>query len=121
MHAIGVSYWLYAKQYQQSNLSKGVTINNKTEQLFVYGIFLSEHNRREFKMTDPQYATVKDYATFGNQIVQAQYIPDVGFSLTGLVVDIPSDQWEGLDRLEGGYQRKRVTTTDGQNVWIYTA
>lgn len=89
------------------------------ERLFVYGIFLSQRNRESFDMTNPEYATVLDYATFGNQIVEARHIPDVGLALTGLTVDIPKTAWPGLDALEGGYDRKEVVTTDGEIVYMY--
>jgi gamma-glutamylcyclotransferase (GGCT)/AIG2-like uncharacterized protein YtfP len=70
-------------------------------------------------MTNPEYATVKDYVTFGDQIVEAVHIPGKGLALTGLTVDIPSSSWRKLDMLEGGYTREEVTTTDGETVWMY--
>lgn len=71
-------------------------------------------------MTNPEYATVLDYATFGGSIVQAVRIPNAGLSLTGLTVDIPDSQWPSLDALEGGYDRELVTTTDNEQVYMYT-
>lgn len=91
----------------------------KWERLFVYGIFLSERNRKHYSMINPDYATVKDYATFGHHIVEAIHIPEHGLALTGLTVDIPSASWPELDALEGGYTRERVVTTDGEAVWMY--
>lgn len=100
------------------------TIEN-TEKLFVYGIFLGEYTRQGYGMTNPRYATVRDYATFGGHIVQAQHVPGVGFSLTGLLVDIPRDRWKSLDRLEGGYSRVKVNVETGWNTeeeaWMYVA
>jgi hypothetical protein len=73
-------------------------------------------------MSNPRYATVLDYVTFGHRIVQAQYIPKVGFSLTGLVVELPDNyDWQPLDILEAGYNRELVTTTSGEKVFMYTA
>lgn len=86
----------------------------------MYGIFLSEHNRREFGMSSPVYATVLNYATFGGSIVEAIHIPNAGLSLTGLVVDVDPSRWGDIDSLEGGYDRSIVTTTDGETVYMYT-
>lgn len=73
-------------------------------------------------MSNPAYDTVLDYATFGGRIVQAQYIPDVGLSLTGMVVELPDNyDWRPLDALEAGYKRQLVTTTSGQKCYMYTA
>ena len=87
--------------------------------LFVYGIFLSAANREHYGMTNPQYATVRDYATFGGHIVKAVKIPDSGLSLTGLLVTPSEDKWRQLDALEGGYDRVLVTTTDGERAYMY--
>lgn len=89
--------------------------------LFVYGIFLDAHNRSRYGMANPQYATVLDYATFGHHIVQAQHIPDCGLSLTGLLVDMDDQRWEPLDALEHGYDRIQVTTTSGEQAYMYAA
>lgn len=91
--------------------------------LFVYGIFLSERNRWDYGMTNPQYATVKGYATFGGRIVEAVYVGDVwpNACLTGLIVDADPTQWKDLDALEYGYDRIRITTTSGEEAWMYVA
>lgn len=91
------------------------------DRLFVYGIFLNQRTREAYGMENPEYATVLDYATFGHHIVQAQHIPSVGFSLTGLTVDVPVTSWDRLDQLEAGYNRSKVKTTDGEIVYMYTA
>lgn len=91
----------------------------RTERLFVYGIFLDESNRRHYGMSDPQYATVLNYVTVGGHIVQAIHKPGFGFSLTGLMVDMDSSMWEPLDMLEAGYARIKITTTDGEEAWMY--
>lgn len=91
----------------------------RTEKLFVYGIFLDERNRDRYGMSDPQYATVMDYVTVGGHIVQAVHRAGFGYSLTGLIVDMDSERWEPLDMLEMGYSRVRITTTDGEEAWMY--
>lgn len=101
----------------------------KAKRLFVYGIFLDEDNRINYYMTDPEYATVLDYCTYGDGIVEAVHCPGRGLSLTGLLVDVPSfvfdkygksvDVWEGLDRLEAAYNREIVTTSYGEQVYMY--
>lgn len=87
--------------------------------LFVYGIFLGEYQRQSYGMSNPQYATVLDYATFGHSIVQAEKIAGVGFSLTGLVVDVDPECWRDIDALEGAYKRIKVKTTRGEEVYMY--
>jgi gamma-glutamylcyclotransferase (GGCT)/AIG2-like uncharacterized protein YtfP len=87
--------------------------------LFVYGIFLDEYMRENYGMTNPKYATVLDYATFGGNIVMAVKIPKNNLSLTGLLVDMNPDKWEDLDRLEGGYRRVRINTTNNQEAYMY--
>lgn len=89
--------------------------------LFVYGIFLDERNRNRYGMTKPYYATVLDYATFGDQIVMASRIANAGLSLTGLVVIPDENRWKDLDMLESGYDRIIVTTTNGEQVYMYAA
>ena len=89
--------------------------------LFVYGIFLSEHNRLAYGMANPVYATVKDYITVGNVIVQAIKVPSIGAALTGLVVDVDPTRWGDIDSLEAGYARVIIKTTDGQFAYMYTA
>lgn len=91
----------------------------KTDRLFVYGIFLDWENRVEYGMSNPEYTTVLDYATFGGGIVEAVHIPGLGLSLTGLAVDMNPDGWQRLDQLEYGYDRVIVTTTDGERVYMY--
>ena len=70
-------------------------------------------------MTNPKYNTVYNYATFGDGIVEAVYIPRIGLSLTGLTVDMPIRYLKSLDQLEGGYDRELVKTTDGESVYMY--
>lgn len=93
-----------------------------TNRLFVYGIFLNESNRTSYGMTNPQYATVAGYATFGGHIVQAVPIENAGrLALTGLTVDIDPTCWAKTDSLEGGYDRALVTTDTGEELYMYTA
>lgn len=91
--------------------------------LFVYGIFLSKTRRDEYGMSNPRYATVKDYATFGvtqdGHIVEAARVTGLDLVLTGLVVDVDPTRWENIDSLEGGYDRIRVVTTEREEVWMY--
>lgn len=88
--------------------------------LFVYGIFLGERQRLRYGMSNPEYATVAGYLTMGNQIVEAIAVPErPDIALSGLVVDVEPSQWERLDRLEGGYKRITITTTDKQQAWMY--
>ena len=91
-----------------------------TNRLFVYGIFLAQPTRDSYGMTNAQYATVPDFATFGGHIVQAAYIEGAGnLQLTGLTVDVDPANWTRLDRLESGYDRVIVTTTMGEDVYMY--
>jgi hypothetical protein len=90
--------------------------------LFVYGIFLDKHTRDAYGMGEHvKYTTVLDYATFGHGIVVAHKLPTgYGYSLTGLLVDIPEGfDWVRLDALEGGYERITVTTTDRDKAYMY--
>jgi gamma-glutamylcyclotransferase (GGCT)/AIG2-like uncharacterized protein YtfP len=87
--------------------------------LFVYGIFLDERNRQYYGMSNPSYDTVADYATYGGEIVAAYHQPNAGLALTGLVVNIDPARWPELDRLEGGYTRREVTTLRGERVYMY--
>lgn len=87
--------------------------------LFVYGIFLSEANRARYGMHLPRYATVKGYATFGHDIVEARRVKNPDACLTGLVVDIDPEQWEELDKLEAGYKRIRIRTVQGIEAYMY--
>lgn len=87
--------------------------------LFVYGIFLDEHMREHYGMANPHYATVADYATYGNQIVTAYKQENAGLALTGLLVNMNPEKWENLDRLEGGYKRIVITTTGGDEAYMY--
>lgn len=90
--------------------------------LFVYGIFLAEVRRQQYGMTNPRYATVRDYLTIGDYIVQAHHVPGADLALTGLLVDVPTNyDWKPLDQLEGGYNRTIVTTTDGERAYIYVS
>lgn len=87
--------------------------------LFVYGIFLSESQRARYGMTNPQYATVKNYVTYGDQIVTAYKQENAGLALTGLLVDVDPEHWDRIDRLEGGYVRTVITTTGGEQAYMY--
>lgn len=87
--------------------------------LFVYGIFLDRYNRVEFGMSNEHYATVKGYVTVGSQIVSAYKVGEQSLALTGLVVDVDDRFWDSIDRLEASYRREIVTTTDGEQVYMY--
>lgn len=105
-----------------------------SNKLFVYGIFLSEGMRKDFGMTNARFATVKGYATVGvpgslGNIVEAIRVSK-DFYLSGLIVDVPPkvitpqgvmSNWERLDRLEGSYDRKMVTTAEYDKCWMYVA
>ena len=91
----------------------------ETSKLFVYGIFLDEHNRHNYHMSNPKYDTVLDYITVGGGIVRAIPSEGVGASLTGLTVDIPNSAFPTLDVLEGGYARIKVKTTGGIEAYMY--
>lgn len=95
-------------------------IDIEKEKLFVYGIFLDEHNRDSYGMSSPRYATVRDFLTVGGGIVQAVYVPDAGLSLTGLLVDMNPEYWRDLDALEHGYERILVRV-GGEYAWMYAA
>lgn len=102
-------------------INKGDTIV-KTEQLFVYGIFLGEKNRRDYGMSNPRYDTVADFVTFGDYIVSAAPVDDgTGAQLTGLVVDVDPDFWNDIDALEGGYERILVETYSHGMAFMYAA
>lgn len=88
--------------------------------LFVYGIFLGEMQRNAYGMSNPHYATVPDYVTIGGIIVEAVKVDKkFGCALTGLIVDVDPQYWEMLDRLESGYTREIVETTDREKVFMY--
>lgn len=88
--------------------------------LFVYGIFLDQHNRDAYGMTNPEYDTVPNFITVGSYIAQAVRVdPQAGLCLTGLTVDVDPDKWESLDRLESGYERIEVITTSGEQAYMY--
>lgn len=88
--------------------------------LFVYGIFLDGYHRNNYGMTNPTYDTVLDYITLGDRIVSAYPVDaEYGTALTGLVVDMNPDNWADLDRLESGYNRVIITTTGGQQAYMY--
>jgi hypothetical protein len=91
----------------------------KTEKLFVYGIFLNEYNRDMYGMSNPDYQTVKGYITVGGHIVQAVAVENQDVALTGLVVDMDSNRWGGLDSLEGGYDRIKIKTTNNIEAFMY--
>lgn len=87
--------------------------------LFVYGIFLGEDNRTRYGMSNPLYATVPGYVTYGDYIVQAVPVPIAEIALTGLTVDVDPSKWGSIDQLEGNYDRIKVTTSDGERVYMY--
>ncbi len=87
--------------------------------LFVYGIFLDEHNRRSYGMSHPKYATVKGFVTFGYKIVQAYMVDNPNTALTGLLVDVDERYWPMIDRLEHGYDRIEILTTDNERAYMY--
>ena len=89
--------------------------------LFVYGIFLGENIRKSYGMSNPQYRTVSGYITIGDFIVQAIPIKSKEVQLTGLIVDVDPTQWEKIDKLEGNYDRIKVSTTSGETVWMYVS
>jgi gamma-glutamylcyclotransferase (GGCT)/AIG2-like uncharacterized protein YtfP len=70
-------------------------------------------------MSNPTYACVRDYATYGGSIVEAYPAPNCGLSLTGLLVDVDPAYWPRLDDLEYGYDRKVVTTINGATAYMY--
>ena len=99
-----------------------------TSKLFVYGIFLDESMRKRYFMENPEYATVKDFVTYGSHIVTAYKQEGAGLALTGLLVDMPSyiykgneaiDNWARLDALEGGYHRIKIKTENGIEAYTY--
>lgn len=94
-----------------------------TDKLFVYGIFLSQRTRDGYGMKNPVYAVVPDYTTVhrGGSIVKAVKVLDAGLGLTGLLVDLPIENWEKLDDLEHGYERIKVKTIDGEEAYMYAA
>lgn len=89
--------------------------------LFVYGIFLGKSQRIAYGMTSPRYATVEGYATvglgFGNTIVEAVEAEE--YTLTGLSVQVDPSFWNQIDQVEAGYDRIKITTTDGEEAWMY--
>jgi len=87
--------------------------------LFVYGIFLAQHNRDWAGMTNPKYATVKDYVTQGWDIVTARKLKGANLSLTGLLVDVDPSKWKEIDALERGYDRIEIRTTGGDKAYMY--
>lgn len=92
--------------------------------LFVYGIFLGETTRQYYGMTDPQYAVVKNYATYarnGHIVEAAQVDPSCNAAMAGLVVTVDPKKWDQIDALERDYDRKLVTTTSNQHVYMYVS
>jgi len=89
--------------------------------LFVYGIFLSERTGSIYDFKYVGYGIVRDMATQANgssSIVQA--VPAPGLALTGLIVEVPEEKWDRLDRLEHGYKRIWVHTSEGL-AWMYAS
>lgn len=71
-----------------------------------------------YGMYNPRYTTVPGYITVGGGIVEAVEVGNQSIALTGLLVDMDSSRWANLDALEGAYDRKKVTTHDGE-AWMY--
>lgn len=94
---------------------------SELSQLFVYGIFLGEHNRYSYGLLNPRYATVKNYVTYGSHIVTAYAVDaKAGVTLTGLLCDVPPDyNWRNIDALEGGYSRVIIQTESGEQAYMY--
>lgn len=116
---VPLAAWTSLEEYEGGYMAVEEDEEPKTEKLFVYGIFLGESNRQTYGMTNPQYATVPGYITVGGQIVQAQPVQSQDVALTGLLVDMGSTRWQGLDALEGGYDRVKVKTTTGVEAFMY--
>lgn len=91
------------------------------EKLFVYGIFLSEINRKLYSMENASYDTVKGFITVGSRIVKAISTDTLNACLTGLLVDIPTKKLPALDALESGYDRIKVKTTSGFEAYMYAS
>lgn len=72
-------------------------------------------------MRNARYATVDQFITVGNYIVQAVEVDQPGVALTGLLVDMPSSGWANLDALEAGYKRIRVKTSRGDEAYMYAS
>lgn len=89
------------------------------EKLFVYGIFLDEYNRKHYGMEFPSYDTVSNYITIGGIIVRAIKLNGWKASLTGLLVDVPTNRLSAIDALEAGYARIKVKTTSGIEAFMY--
>lgn len=100
-------------------------MTEKLNKLFVYGIFLSAGMRESYAMSDAHYAVVKGYKTvlaYGD-IVEATP-SDENDALTGLFVEVApmsvdwrgqiQETWKHLDKLEGGYDRVIVETSQGK-------
>jgi gamma-glutamylcyclotransferase (GGCT)/AIG2-like uncharacterized protein YtfP len=88
---------------------------------FFYGIFLARSARESYGITaEPEYATVQDYVTCGHYIVAAYEIPSgTDACLTGILVEVPEDKIEAIDRLEAGYTREIIMTTHGEEAYMY--
>lgn len=87
--------------------------------LFVYGIFLRQSTRDRYHMVGHEYATVAGYITVGEHIVQATKVDNPNIALTGLVTSIHEDHLPAVDRLEGGYDRIKITTNQGEEAYMY--
>lgn len=89
--------------------------------LFVYGIFLNRVTREKYGLSEGYYAVVRGYKTveIGFGIVEA--VPDPEGALTGLYVAVEPNAWNTLDRIEAGYDRIKVRTTDREECWMYVA
>lgn len=97
-----------------------LTTDGAYVQVFVYGIFLSAYRQLDYDMSEVRgYTTVKDFVTVGHSIVQARYIPDHQYALTGKLVELPVDKLPELDRLESGYERVVINTTSGDTAFMY--
>lgn len=90
---------------------------------FFYGVFLEKAAREQYRITDePRYATVKNYLTVGDYIVQATSISsNANAALSGIIVDVPEESIERLDELERSYDRVTIETTYGERAEMYVA
>lgn len=101
------------------NTGNGVA---ERDQLFVYGIFLSERNQQDYGMSNPEYDVVADFVTVGGYIAQAVPVePGTGVILTGLVVEVDPQYWKEIDNLEAGYERIIVNTNAHGQAHMYVA
>lgn len=101
---------------------EGELVTEETATFFFYGIFLDEDTRHHYGIySEPKYATIRDYVTYGSHIATAHKQEGAGLVLTGIIVDVPLSSIPAIDRLEGGYDRTQVTTVQGRGTYLYVA